>query len=96
MMKFCVGTANIRFESQIPTHSHAKKCLGMYRDMWGCIRMNGDAWGLRGEDASFSVGMKKMKYFVWGMRGDVPTQIFMCGDHPHAIFLCMGRICVGL
>ena len=45
--------------------------------------MHGDAWGFPEEDRSFSVGTKKMKKSVWGMRGDVSTQISVPGDYPH-------------
>ena len=59
--------------------------MGIYAEMWGFM-------GIADRRCKFFCGDEKMKYFVWGMRGDVPTQIFVRGDHPHTNSFCVGQI----
>ena len=83
MMKFCMGTANIRCRLRIFTDSHAKKVLG---DVWGYVGMDGNC----GE---------KMHVFLWGRKNEIfcvgnawgrPHANFCAWGPSHAFFFVWG------
>ena len=54
-----------------------KRCLGMYRDMWGCM-------GIAGRRCKFFCGDEKYEIFCVGNAWGRPHANFCAWGHPHA------------
>ena len=71
---------------EFPLISMQKRCMGMYRDLWGCMGKHEDC------REKIPVFCGKTKNFVWGVCGNIPMHYFLHGELPTQIFFAWGFV----